>query len=85
MLQLEATPTRLAEAANYTLAYEQYIRAMQELLATNNLSRIEFTQEVAAGGNPAALRARLLATAPQSTSSSLPVTVPVADTSTLYK
>jgi hypothetical protein len=85
VLQLEATSTRLAEAAAYTGPYEQYLAAMKQLLVANNLSRIEFTQNVVAGGNPAALRAKLLVTSPQSTSTTLPVTTPVTDVSTLYK
>ena len=85
MLQLETTPTRLFNADTYTTVYDQYIQAMQMLLVTNNISKIEFTQDIVAGGHPATLRAALLVTSPQSTSSTLPVTVPVADTSTLYK
>ena len=85
LLQLEVTPTRLAQAAAYTGPYEQYISTMQRLITNNNFFRIQFLQKVDTGGNPTQLRAELLVTSAQSTSNRLPVTTPVTDVSTLYK
>ena len=85
MLQLEMTPSRQQYYTVYGKALKDDIALLQQMLASETPSRIEFIRRMAAGEDPAKVRSDLLSGSGQTTPIALSVIIPVTNVSSLYQ